>query len=111
MKLSYYQYEVSSVCYMLQVNATLNVAFSIVRSPCCHVTSPSASIAMTHIGLYMLYRSECFLIFAVPHVSLLSQWWEKLLVNLTVLGVVLLILYGAFNQAVKVPAILNSFLI
>lgn len=56
LKLSYYQYEVSSVCYML-------------------------------------------------------QWWEKLLVNLTVLGVVLLVLYAAFNQAVKIPSILSSLVL
>ena len=37
------------------------------------------------------------------------QWWEKLLVNLTVLGVVMLIAYGAYNQVAKLPALLNSF--
>ena len=42
------------------------------------------------------------------HVDL--QWWEKLLVNLTVLGVVMLIAYGAYNQFVKLPALLNSFI-
>lgn len=38
------------------------------------------------------------------------QWWEKLLVNLTVLGVVMLIAYGAYNQVAKLPALLNSFI-
>ena len=68
---------------------------------CFHSGDPSRPIHAPQVGVipYLLLSTD---------VSLLLQWWEKLLVNLTVLGVVLLILYGAFNQAVKVPAILSS---
>ena len=36
------------------------------------------------------------------------QWWEKLLVNLIVLGVIVLIGYGAFNQIAKLHTLLTS---
>ena len=40
--------------------------------------------------------------------GVLMQWWEKLLVNLTVLGVVVLIGYGAFNQVAKIHNLFTS---
>lgn len=40
--------------------------------------------------------------------GVLMQWWEKLLVNLTVLGVVVLIGYGAFNQVAKIHTLFTS---
>ena len=40
--------------------------------------------------------------------GVLMQWWEKLLVNLTVLGVIVLIGYGAFNQVAKILTLFTS---
>ena len=81
----------------------LHCQVALTHAKCLHSTDTSKLVCALRVrlSLHSLLSTGIFV---------LLQWWEKLLVNLTVLGVVLLILYGAFNQAVKVPAILNSFI-
>ncbi len=116
LKLSYYQWEVSSVCYMLQVPLIISVSF--LGFPYAEYSQSRIAVCFSQLnigsampGTHMPMGCKTVIpVSEISHLQLIAQWWEKLLVNLTVLGVILLFAYGAFNQIAKIPIILNSFM-